>query len=92
MTERIGFEHDSEWSEIRLSDGTVLKAKLEVNGVRRVPGQWDANGDPQYQVNMSTRMAFVTVPEKFLKPAEVTPESVVEFKGKMDANLKGKAN
>lgn len=93
---RVDFEHESDWSTLTLEDGTVLKVKVEVNGVIRATDKWDDNGEPIYQLNTPVRVAFVSVPENLMRPKPaapaITPETVEEFGRKMDAVVKGKAN
>ena len=39
-----------EWSEFELSDGTKIRMRPVVTGVRRYKGQFNEDGDPVYQV------------------------------------------
>jgi hypothetical protein len=86
--ERVDFEHEADWTNVTLADGTILKIKPEVNGVIRVAGMWDDNGDPIYKLNTQVRVAFVSVPDDLAKPqSNKTPvsELFAEY-------VKGKAN
>jgi hypothetical protein len=39
------------WSEFKLEDGTVLRAKMTILSAVRVPEMWDPQGNPFYVVN-----------------------------------------
>lgn len=71
--EKVRYQPDHEnggeqWSQYVLEDGTILRVRIVVSSVYRTKGQFAANGDPVYQVNMSHILA-IEVPEK-LKASE----------------------
>ena len=51
------------WSEYKLKDGTVFRAKLNILSVIRVNEEYDENGNPMYQINATPTFGFVEVPE-----------------------------
>lgn len=51
------------WSEYRLQDGTVFRAKINLLTVVRVDGEYDPQGMPIYQINAAPAIAVMEVPE-----------------------------
>jgi hypothetical protein len=56
-------ESTEKWSEYRLEDGTVLRAKLTIISAVRVEGQYDPQGNPVYTLNMTPTMAIIESPQ-----------------------------
>ncbi|GGI23815.1 hypothetical protein [Bradyrhizobium guangdongense] len=54
------------WSEFTLSDGTVLRAKAVVLDVRKMVGQYNQDGEPVYEMQM-TMVNQARVPEELKK-------------------------
>src|SRR5438094_10653066 len=67
--ERVGTER---WNVYELSDGTVLRAKLEVTGILRTD-KYGPDGDPLYIVN-NQPITRVKVPETLVKKQKITPK------------------
>lgn len=51
------------WSEYKLEDGTIFRVKINVISVTRVPGMWDARGNPFYTMSAVPVMGIVDAPE-----------------------------
>ena len=51
------------FNEVKLEDGTVLKAKLVVTGVVRVSDQWDAQGNPIYLIQSQNVVTISKCPD-----------------------------
>jgi len=75
-SEEIDFEEDKEyWNEYRLADGTTLKVKLVLRGVKRLK-RYEPDGSPIYAINSINVVRAVNVPEKLKakpKKSEMTP-------------------
>jgi hypothetical protein len=54
------------WSEFTLSDGTVLRAKAVVLDVRKMLGQYNQEGDPIYEMQL-TMVSQAKVPDDLKK-------------------------
>ena len=52
------------WSEIRLTDGTVLRAKIVVVGAARIDGQHDLDLNPVYHVKSHNIISVVEAPDE----------------------------
>jgi hypothetical protein len=63
-------ESNERWSEFKLEDGTVLKAKVTVVSAVRLDGQFDPQGNPLYVMNLSPVMAIVEAPERLRKKVQ----------------------
>ncbi len=63
-------ESNERWSEFKLEDGTTFKIKMTVVSAVRVDGQFDAQGNPMYVMNMTPIMALVDVPERLRKKVQ----------------------
>jgi hypothetical protein len=63
--DRVG---DEKWNEYHLTDGTVLKARLELSNVSRID-KYQPDGDPVYLVNTSQPLVRFKVSEQVLKSA-----------------------
>ena len=62
MADRLAInivESTDRFSEVKLEDGTILKTKMVALSVARVQDQWDAEGNPIYEL----RSQNVVVPE-----------------------------
>ncbi|HYY90772.1 MAG TPA: hypothetical protein VE955_02155 [Candidatus Dormibacteraeota bacterium] len=64
--ERIGPER---WNVYELSDGTLLRAKLEITGILRTD-KFGPDGDPLYVVNHQP-ISRLKVPEKLIKKQQL---------------------
>jgi hypothetical protein len=63
-------ESSEKWSEFTLQDGTVVRAKFTMASAVRVDGEFDAQGNPLYLVNMSPIFTIVSVPEEYRKKVQ----------------------
>lgn len=73
-TVEVDWEAEKEnWNEYRLKDGTLLKVKLILRGVRRATEQHYPDGLPIYMVNSINVVRSVEVPKNLLSvPTEKT--------------------
>jgi len=55
------------WNEYELNDGTTLKVKLILKGVRRAKDQHTPDGNPIYAVQSMNVVRIFNVPKKFKK-------------------------
>jgi hypothetical protein len=62
-------ESSERWSEFKLEDGTIFRAKMNVLTVHRVPEMWDPQGNPFYMINMAPTVAITESPERLRKKA-----------------------
>ena len=58
------------WSEVRLTDGSVLRVKVTVASAIRVDGRWDQDGNPVYVIKGTQTMVVSSSPEKLRKKAQ----------------------
>jgi hypothetical protein len=59
------------WSEYNLADGTVIRAKAALLDVKKMTGQYSADGEPVYVMQL-TMVNQAKVPEELKKmPAEL---------------------
>lgn len=63
-------DSNERWSEITLEDGTIIRVKLSMVSVVRVPGQYDQVGNPMYIMNMTPTIAILSVPENLRKKVQ----------------------
>jgi hypothetical protein len=63
-------ESTERWSEFKLEDGTIIRAKMNVISVTRVPEMWDPQGNPFYAINAAPVLALVDVPERLRKKVQ----------------------
>ena len=63
-------ESTERWSDIKFEDGTLMRVKLSVVSAVRVPGQYDAQGNPMYVLQMTPTMAIVESPEHLRKKVQ----------------------
>ncbi len=62
-----------DWNEYKLNDGTTLKVKLVLVGVKRLK-KYQPDGKPIYVVNTTNVVRIVDVPEKLrMKPTSKQP-------------------
>ena len=54
------------WSEYTLADGTVIRAKAVVLDVKKMVGQYNADGEPIYELQL-TMVNQTRVPDKLKK-------------------------
>ena len=69
----LDFEEKQEhWNTYRLNDGTILKIRLILTGVKRLK-KYRPDGQPLYIVNSQNVVRAVNIPEKLMqKPKEQT--------------------
>ena len=61
--EDISFSVNREdWNSYQLHDGTELRMRLIVSQVIRIPGEYDADGNPVYSIK-SSNMAVTIAPD-----------------------------
>jgi hypothetical protein len=60
-------ETTERWSDVKLSDGTVVRVKMTVIGAMRAENEFDQLGNPMYSINMAPVMAIASVPDKLKK-------------------------
>jgi hypothetical protein len=63
-------ESNERWSEFKLEDGTLLKAKMTIINIIRVPGAFDPTGNPTYVINATPTFAVVEVPDNLRKKVQ----------------------
>jgi hypothetical protein len=56
-------ESTERWTEAKLEDGTVLRLKASILSAIRVPGQYDADGNPTYALKAMNAMVVVSAPD-----------------------------
>ena len=62
---KVDVEESTErWSEMRLTDGTVLRAKIVVVGVARLDDQHDSDLNPIYHVRSQNIISVVEAPDE----------------------------
>lgn len=63
-------EEEEHWNSYRLGDGTTLKVKIVLRGVKRLK-TYEPDGTPIYMINSMNVVRAVNVPEKLkAKPKE----------------------
>jgi len=55
-----------DWNEYQLMDGSLVKVKLVVGGIFRIPDEYDVEGNPVYVVR-SQNVLMVRSPENLQK-------------------------
>jgi len=75
-SEDIDFTEEKEqWNEYRLADGTTLKVKFVLRGVKRLR-RYEPDGTPIYVINSINVVRAVDVPPELKekpKKSEITP-------------------
>jgi len=74
--ERVGVE---KWNVYELSDGSVLRAKLEITGILRTD-KYGPDGEPLYVVN-AQMIPRIKVPENLIKRQQQLPRQERDRKG-----------
>ena len=60
----LDFTEEKEyWNVYRLKDGTTLKVKLVLRGVKRLK-KWNVDGSPMYLINATNIVRAVDVPKE----------------------------
>jgi hypothetical protein len=62
-------ESTEKWSEYKLSDGTVIRGKMTIIGATRIDGQFDPQGNPMYQMNMTPTVVIISTPDNLKRRA-----------------------
>ena len=57
-------ESTERFSELKLSDGAILKTKMSAIEVIRINDQWDRDGNPVYHVKSHNLVAVSMVPDE----------------------------
>jgi hypothetical protein len=74
--EDVDFTEEKEWWNIyKLKDGTTLKVKLVLRGVKRLK-KWAADGNPMYLISSANVVRVVDVPKALKrkpKPSSFEP-------------------
>ena len=74
--EDIDFTEEKErWNTYKLKDGTTLKVKLVLRGVKRLK-KWAADGNPMYLISSANVVRVVDVPKELKrkpKPSSFEP-------------------
>ncbi|MFP3950783.1 MAG: hypothetical protein ACLFVP_01345 [Candidatus Bathyarchaeia archaeon] len=73
LSKTVDVDWDSEeehWNTYELDDGTVLKVKLVLKGVKRVKGQYSPDGNPIYLVNSQNIVRATNIPEDLKGPVK----------------------
>jgi hypothetical protein len=71
--EELDFTEEKElWNTYKLSDGSILKVKLVLNGVKRLK-KCRPDGQPIYMINSQNVVRVINVPKELMaKPREQT--------------------
>lgn len=56
------------WSEYRLADGSVIKAKVTIVSAKRLDGKFDVTGKPIYNLDAAVTLAIEEIPPELMKP------------------------
>lgn len=62
-------EEKEDWNVYKLSDGTTLKVKLVLTGVKRLK-KWNPDGTPIYVINSQNIVRVVNVPKELKAKAK----------------------
>ena len=57
-------ESTDRFSEFRLSDGTVLRAKPSITQAIRLPDHWDSEGNPTYSITSQLVVFVASAPDE----------------------------
>ena len=66
----FGEEHEY-WNTYKLKDGTTLKVKLVLRGVKRLK-KWGADGSPMYMITSTNILRAVDVPKNLKAKPKVS--------------------
>ena len=67
-TVEIDWDSEEEyWNEYKLKDGTTMKVKLVLKGVRRAIDQYNPDGNPVYMLQSMNVVRVLDVPKKLRK-------------------------
>ena len=80
ITKTIDVDWSSEkehWNEYRLNDGTTLKVKFILKGVRRAKDQHTPDGCPVYMVQSMNVVRVINVPKKLQKKPKTQSNTTV---------------
>jgi hypothetical protein len=55
------------WSEFILEDGTIIRAKVSIISAIRMEGEYDAAGNPAYQVNAANVIGVIHTNDELKK-------------------------
>ncbi len=70
-------EEKDHWNTYKLKDGSLIKMKLIVSGVKRLTTKWQPDGNPIYLVNSQNVLRLSHIPAKLkAKPKQRTFEPV----------------
>lgn len=70
--EDVDFAEEREhWNTYKLKDGTLLKIKLVLQGVKRLQ-KWNQDGSPIYLINSTNVVRAVDVPKKLKAKPKVS--------------------
>lgn len=70
-------EEKDHWNIYKLKDGSIVKMKLIVSGVKRLTTKWQPDGNPIYLINSQNVMRLGNIPKKLkAKPKPSTFEPV----------------
>ena len=56
------------WTELKLTDGSVLRVKPVITNVLRIDNEYDPQGNPFYAIQGGQTMVIGSVPEHLRKP------------------------
>lgn len=75
VSRNIGTKEAREvWSEYLLEDGTKLRARALIHGVRRIEGKYAANGDPEYEWQFTVQTECIAPDELRKAPEQKAPD------------------
>jgi hypothetical protein len=62
---------NEDWNEYHVADGSIIRMKLVVTNIARIPDKYDNAGNPIYVVK-SSNVLSISAPEKLKKGTLVT--------------------
>ena len=57
-------ESTERWTELTLEDGAILRVKVVVSNVLRIPGKKDNDGNPLYAIKSTNALVLLSGPTK----------------------------
>jgi hypothetical protein len=70
--EDVDFTEEHEyWNSYKLKDGTTLKVKMVLRGVKRLK-KWGADGSPMYLINTANIVRTVDIPKELRAKPKVS--------------------